>query len=114
MNIWKAIRPSWLIMLIFAFLITTSAFVVRSSTGTSKVSYDIETGWPMAYLSLTLYYGPCGASGEACNIVLFQGLETGMLILDASIWYLTACIASYGLSLVIPEAKVHAFLTSKR
>ena len=113
MNIWKIVKPGWSITLLFAFLFITSIFVVQSYAGTSKVSWDIETGWPMAYLSLTRYYGPC-SSGKVCDIIAFQGLEASLLLLDASIWYLMACIASYGLSLVLHRAKVHAIVTSNR
>jgi hypothetical protein len=111
MNIWKIVKPGWSNMLLFAFFFITSVLVVQSYAGTSKVSWDIETGWPVAYLSLMRYHGPC-TSSKVCDIIAFQGLEPFPLLLDASIWYLTACIASYGLSLVIHKAKVHAIVTS--
>ena len=47
-------------MLIFAILLGASSLVVRQYVPKTKVHWEMETGWPMVYLKLTRYYGPCG------------------------------------------------------
>jgi len=95
-------------MVIFLIIIVTSSLVVGNYEATSKVSWAIEGGWPMSYLNLTRYHGPCN-SNAICTDISIQGINVSMFVLDALIWYVIACFIAYGVPIIFRKIKLRQF-----
>jgi hypothetical protein len=119
------LRPSWRVGLLFVVLLGASAAVVRHYEPKDKIHWDVDTGWPMAYLTLTRSYGPCGPIGNCrgisirgfglsvcdrdaiCADLIVKDFGLGAFVIDAGLAYIAASLISYGLS-SLPRAKAES------
>jgi hypothetical protein len=90
-------RPSRPIAGIFLAVILVSSFASKTSSGTSKVSWDITAGWPSHYLEMERYYGPC-ASAMPCERFTLRRIAVRPLAADALVWYGTAILLAAAVS----------------
>ena len=128
----RLFQPTWRVLLVFAILMAASSLAVRESVPTSKIHWDIWMGWPMAYLRLSRYHGPCGPiagcnsvsirdggvslcdSHKICLDFSVRGFDAGKFGIDLVIAYVAASVLSHGLSVILQASKVKAIVTGKR
>ena len=80
---------------------------------TTKITWEEYRGLPFSFVKLSGCFGPCYPGRIGLKYVV-QSLDIYMLILDALIWYLIACLMAHGISIVVDKVKSRDIVKGKR
>ena len=69
-----------------------SLFLPLRVEATSKVTFDLFQGFPLSFLELNQYRGPCSPNGFYCEKLSFVSIDLFALIFNFIILYLIICL----------------------
>jgi len=96
MKILSLIKPGKLTLCFFFLFAVLASLIPYSLNFTSKISWEESHGIPFNFLQFSVCFGVCNP-----RRYILEKFEVALLIVDALIWYMAACLVIYGISTII-------------
>ncbi len=102
--------PTRLALVFFVVLALLFSIFPLDIHATTKITWEEAHGWPFRFLQLSVCFSVICSSPD----YFVLEFDAWRLVLDAVLWYLLACLAAYGLPILLRNKKIRAIVTAKR